>query len=161
MQSGECCTWWGFLFPPVKDDLFLSLTTQTSLPCHGTRCVLKGVGVTAGHGSWDDLWSSVTVIIVAKICTNHLLPRTWLLPKPKCVKVECPADFPWHLNPDQCFEVGCLVQAWCISTSLCLQTITSVLGGPNLCLSGKTFGRFERRGKGLLSVSGAVEERGM
>lgn len=38
-------------------------------------------------------------------------------------------------------------QVSCVSISLCLQTITNVLDGSNLCLSGKTLGRFERRGK--------------
>lgn len=38
-------------------------------------------------------------------------------------------------------------QVSCVSISLCLQTITDVLDGSNLCLSGKMFGRFERRGK--------------
>lgn len=96
------------------------------------------------------LWSWVAVVI-AKICTYHLLPETWFLPKLKHVEVECPADFQWHLDPDQDFEVVRLVevpsQGWCISISLCLQTITNILDGTNLCLSGKTFGTFEKRGK--------------
>lgn len=43
-------------------------------------------GVTAGHGSWYGLWSSVTVTIAANICTNPLLPGTGFYPNRSVVK---------------------------------------------------------------------------